>query len=61
MKTKRILKPRKTKTRGVVHLEDLAPRKPVVGGTGKLLFGERLDQSADDRSSEETETRERRD
>jgi len=45
----------------VVHLEDLAPRKPVVGGTGKLLFGERLDQNTDDRSNEETEASDRRD
>jgi hypothetical protein len=44
----------------VVHLEDLAPRKSVVGGSGKLLFGERLDPTAGDRSSEEPETRDRR-
>ncbi|HXJ79591.1 MAG TPA: hypothetical protein VMS64_13030 [Candidatus Methylomirabilis sp.] len=31
---------RKTKKRKVVRLEDLAPRQDVLGGAGKLVFGE---------------------
>jgi hypothetical protein len=42
MKKKRASRRQKTTTRDVVHLEDLVPRKAVVGGSGKLLFGERL-------------------
>jgi hypothetical protein len=37
-----------TKDRGsVVLLRDLAPRKEVSGGSGKLLFGERQEPADD--------------
>ena len=61
MKKKQSVGPRKKKTRHVVNLEDLMPRKAVVGGSGKLLFGERLDPSTGEGSAEETETKDRRD
>lgn len=32
-------------SRNVVLLRDLAPRKVVVGGTDKVLFGQRQDRS----------------
>jgi hypothetical protein len=59
MKRKPASRYRKTRARDVVHVEDLVPRKPVVGGIGKLLFGERLDPRAHD-SAEETEAKDRR-
>ena len=33
----------KTGKRGIILLEDLAPIKDVKGGSGKILFGERVD------------------
>jgi len=36
----------KAKGRGVVFLADLASRKDVKGGAGKLLFGEALEPPA---------------
>ena len=33
-------KEKKTKSRPVVLLKDLAPRKPIKGGSGKVLFGQ---------------------
>ena len=38
---------------GVILLEDLAPRKDVRGGSGKLLFGERVEDSEDERLTSE--------
>jgi hypothetical protein len=55
MKKRHALKRRKATPRDVVHLEDLAPRNPVVGGAGKLLFGERLDPRTDEGSAAGTE------
>jgi hypothetical protein len=52
MKRKRASRSQKTTAREVIHLEDLAPRKPVVGGSGKLLFGERLDPRAQGSATE---------
>ena len=43
MRRKEKLGSRKKKTRAVIRLEDLAPRKPVSGGATGRLFGERGD------------------
>jgi hypothetical protein len=43
MKKKRETRPRKRQAADVVRLEDLAPRKTVKGGGGRLLFGEPID------------------
>jgi hypothetical protein len=59
MRKKRAARPQKPTTRDVVRIEDLAPRKRVVGGSGKLLFGERLDPRAHG-SAAETERQDRR-
>jgi len=60
MKKKQRAGPKK-KSRNVIALEDLAPRKAVVGGSGKLLFGERLDTSTEKGSPEVRKNRYQRD
>jgi hypothetical protein len=60
MKKKQRVGPKK-KSRNVIGIEDLAPRKALVGGSGKLLFGERPDRSVAESSAAETESKERRD
>jgi len=40
MKNKEI---KRSKRRGVILLEDLAPVKDIKGGSGKILFGEGAD------------------
>jgi hypothetical protein len=52
-------KARKRKPAGIVRLEDLAPRARVRGGSGKLLFGERVDHPPEGESAAETETKSR--
>ena len=42
-----------TRNKGVILLEDLAPRKDVRGGSGRLLFGERVEDSEDERLAAE--------
>jgi len=49
MKKKEKARSRMTKPSDVVRLEDLAPRKPVRGGTGRRIFGEPVNPPADDR------------
>jgi len=41
---------RKTAKRrkGVILLQDLAPRKDVAGGSGQILFGQDLNQPVDE-------------
>ena len=41
MKKREKARPRKKESSGVIRLEDLAPRKPVTGGAGGRLFGQR--------------------
>jgi hypothetical protein len=57
----------RTRHRQVIRLADLAPRKDVKGGSGKLLFGEHLEplpseqiversEGSEDRSARRDET-----
>jgi len=43
----------KKRNRAVIRLEDLAPRARVKGGSGKLVFGERVDHPAEGDSAPE--------
>lgn len=47
MKNDKPKKPHREETE-VILLEDLVPRKDVKAGSGKILFGERLDLVADE-------------
>jgi len=49
----------KKRNREVIRLEDLAPRARVKGGSGKLVFGERVDHPAEGDSAPETDTKRR--
>ena len=46
MSKAKTVKPRKDRSR-VILIRDLAPRKDVIGGAGKLLFGERQETTED--------------
>ena len=49
-----------TRHEDVILLEDLAPRKDVKGGAGKVLFGERVEDSQDERLASERKREKKR-
>ena len=49
----------KKRNREVIRVEDLAPRARVKGGSGKLVFGERMDHPAEVDSDPETDANRR--
>jgi hypothetical protein len=50
----------KKKAGGVVLLEDLAPRKEVKGGAGKIVFGTGADPFLKEEEEEEEEEEEKK-
>ena len=50
MKKRKEIKPVK-KPEGVILLKDLAPRKNIKGGAGKIVFGEQVVKSEDNDTS----------
>ena len=47
--------PRKRKLPQVILVKDLAPRRDVKGGSGKILFGERFPENGSERIRKGTE------
>jgi hypothetical protein len=45
------------KERGVILLEDLAPRQTVTGGSAKIFFGQRVEGAEEERAGPITPAR----